>query len=51
MLATMPAEDPAADSKQIRKELAPIIERLRVLLRDLERIADAGDFDDESRHA
>ena len=50
MLATYPgmyAEDPAWDSKEIRRELTPIVARLRALLGDLERIADEDDFDDD----
>ena len=52
MLATYSStsEDPAWDSKEIRKELSPIVRRLRLLLEDLEQIADADDFDDDGRH-
>lgn len=53
MLATYPgmSEDPARDSQDIRRlELGPIVERLQAALRDLERYADAVDYDDDGRH-
>lgn len=42
--------DPVWDSQEIRKELTPIVRRLRLLLNDLERIADEDDYDDNGRH-
>jgi hypothetical protein len=41
--------DPAWDSKQIREELTPIVQRLRRLLVDLERVADAKEYDDDGK--
>lgn len=49
MLAAMHAEDPAWDSKEIRRELSPIVKRLQAAIRDLERLADNDDYDDNGR--
>ena len=43
-------QDPVMDSREIRKELSPIVRRLRLLLTDLERVVDEDDFDDNGRH-
>jgi hypothetical protein len=36
-------DDPAWDSQEVRRELNPIVRRLRVLLEDLERVVDTED--------
>jgi hypothetical protein len=53
MTATYPgmSENPTRDSEEIRhRELGPIVERLQAALRDLERYADAVDYDDDGHH-
>lgn len=50
MLATYPGrfpDDPAWDSREVRRELTPIVRRLRTLLEDLEKVVDDDDFDDD----
>jgi hypothetical protein len=52
LTATYPGmgEDPAWDSREVRKELTPIVHRLRLLLEDLERVVDAEDDTEDDGH-
>jgi hypothetical protein len=55
MLATYPgmSEDPVRDSKLIhREQLAPILERLKLVVDDLERYVETtpADYDDDGYH-
>lgn len=55
MTATYPgmSDDPIRDSRDIRRrELTPIVERLRAILDDLEEYAKMkpADFDDDGHH-
>lgn len=51
LTATYPGmtPDPTRDSREVRRELTPIVRRLRELLMELERVADADDYDDDGK--